>query len=192
VIEGFLAAAFVADAALMCFEDLRSGSVPMTQALALLFVATLKLSLGGVEFTRSALAPTLGDLVCLLALFTLVARGRTGLADLIFLVSLRIFYPGGVVIERASILVRSGNVIASLAEVSFTNGVLLALRHRVLSARGGRWGSYLMGVPEFAILFAPAVWLLSIRGGDQAERVPFIPFLAGGAIIGASLNTLLL
>ena len=192
MIDCLLVTAFAADAILMSLEDLKFSSVPLSQALALLLLAIMRLLLSGTRETLPAMTPTSGDLVCLLTLIAMVAQGRTGIADLLFLVSLRIFYPEKIIIRRVSLFISGEAVGASIAEVSFANGILLALRHRVLVARGGREQEFLRELPQCVILFAPLIWLLPSPVNRQVDRVPFIPLLAGGAVIGVLLNALLL
>lgn len=192
MIECLLTAAFAADATLISLEDLRFGSVPLYQAFVLLLLAVMRLLLSGVGEALPAMMPTPGDLICLLALVAMVAQGRTGMADLLFLVSLRIFYPEKIIIRGVSLFVSGETVGASIAEVSFTNGVLLALRHRVLMAQGSGEQEFLGELPQCVILFAPLIWLLSLPVDRQIDRVPFIPLLVGGAVIGVLLRAILL
>jgi len=192
VIDYLLVAAFAADTILMSSEDLKFGSVPLSQALILLLLAVMRLLLGGIGEALPAIMPTPGDLICLLTLVAMVAQNKTGVADLLFLISLRIFYPEKIIVRWMSLFINGEAVGASIAEVSFTNGILLALRHRVLTARGSGQQEFLRELPRCVILFAPLIWLLSSPADRQVDRVPFIPLLAGGAVIGVFLNTILL
>lgn len=192
MIDYLLVAAFAADTILMSSEDLKFGSVPLSQALILLLLAVMRLLLGGIGEALPAIMPTPGDLICLLTLVAMVAQNKTGVADLLFLISLRIFYPEKIIVRWMSLFINGEAVGASIAEVSFTNGILLALRHRVLTARGSGQQEFLRELPRCVILFAPLIWLLSSPADRQVDRVPFIPLLAGGAVIGVFLNTILL
>jgi len=193
VIDELLIVAFFANAASMCVEDLETSSVPLCQALASLLIACIRHTLGetraAIEWAPLSFAEVMGFLL----LFVLIKSGRTGSADLVFLLSLRVLFPERIELKGASfLLIGRTSVTATISEISLANALLLALRYRTVSLFRRRELASSDYVFEFLALFAPLAWALSVAGERDEETIPFIPFLIAGAIIGMSFNTLLL
>lgn len=192
MIDELLVGAFFINAASMCVEDLRTSSVPLGQALASLFIASVRHVVGETKAITEWAPLSLGEVLGFLLLCVLVALGRTGSADLIFLLSLRVLFPERMTLYGTSLFLAGGMPIAvTISEMSLANALLLVLRYRTVSLLRRRGRTSFGYVPEFLALFAPLAWAFSVVGEKGEERVPFIPFLTAGAIIGMSFNTLL-
>ena len=193
VIDELLVGAFFTNAVFMCVEDLRANSVPLAQALASLLIAVVRHIVGETKATIELAPLSIGEVLGFLMLCVLVALGRTGGADLVFLLSLRALFPEKMALNGVSLfLIGSMPIAVTVSEISITNALLLVLRYRTVSLLRKRGLMSLGYLPEFLALFAPLAWTFSLFGEEGEERVPFIPFLTAGAIIGMSFNTLLL
>jgi len=192
VIEALAAAAFVVNCLFMCLEDIRYGSVSLSRVLLSLFLAASR-SIAEIGKGSAKWPPvTLGSVLGLLIMGILVVLGTTGVADFLFLASLQFLFPEGVILSGISFLFRSQlQITVTLAEAALTNALLLLLRYRVLSRIRTLGSNPTGGVPDTVIMLVPLAWTLPILARDGRERVPFLPFMTAGAVIGVFFNTLL-
>jgi hypothetical protein len=193
VIDELIVGAFFVNAASMCVEDLRTSSVPLGQALASLLIASVRHMVGEAKAITEWAPLSLGEVLGFLLLCVLIALGKTGSADLVFLLSLRVLLPERMTLNGTSLFLTDTMPVAvTVSEISLANGLLLVLRYKTVSLLRRRGRTSFDYALEFLALFAPLAWAFSAVGEEGEERVPFIPFLVAGAIIGMSLNTLLL
>lgn len=192
MIEELLTLAFVGNSLLMCAEDLQHCSVSSKRVLVSALLAVSKQIANTANGSPLEFTLTYGDAVSFLILVATVTSGMTGFADLAFLASLRVIFPGRVGLRGASFFFPGEvDIAASVAEISLVNGLFLVLRYRALSLLRREKSGLIDPVPEPMMLLLPFVWAVAAMEKGGSERVPFIPFLTAGALIGTLFNTLL-